>query len=238
MKTTIHKADSRGLADHGWLLSRHSFSFADYYDRERMNFGLLRVINDDIVKPAMGFGTHPHENMEIVSIPLKGTLRHQDSMGNRHIISAGEVQIMSAGSGLTHSEYNDSDTEDVNFLQIWVFPEQKNIEPRYGQKRFDPAARRNHFQLLVSPDGAEKSIVINQQTWFSMIQIAAGATVSYPLHDPAHGLYLFIIEGEAVAAGTTLGQRDGLGISEAARVEISTDKGAEVLAIEVPIGYE
>ena len=162
MATIYHKADSRGHADHGWLLSRHTFSFADYYNPERINFGLLRVLNDDIVKPSMGFGTHPHDNMEIISIPLNGSLRHQDSMGNRHVITAGEVQVMSAGTGVTHSEYNNSDTEEVNFLQIWVFPRKRNLTPRYGQKRFKKQDRRNDFQLIVSPEQDSEAILINQ----------------------------------------------------------------------------
>ena len=173
---TYHKNESRGLADHDWLISRHTFSFAGYYNPERMNFGLLRVLNDDIVKPSMGFGTHPHENMEIISIPLSGALRHQDSMGNKHIISTGEVQIMSAGSGLTHSEYNNSSSDDVNFLQIWVLPKEKDITPRYGQKLFDVSGRQNRFQRVVTPQASEETIWINQDAWFSLADIVCWKT--------------------------------------------------------------
>jgi len=230
-----HQADSRGLADHGWLLSRHTFSFASYHDPERVHFGLLRVINDDIVKPSQGFGTHPHENMEIVSIPLAGSLRHQDSMGNQHIMTAGEVQIMSAGSGLTHSEYNNSDTEDVNFLQIWVFPDRKNIAPRYGQQRFNRADRRNRFQTLVSPDKTSDAIWINQQAWFSMAAIEAGITLSYRKQRPESGVYLFVIEGEIAADGHQLAKRDGLGLTGPDDINIRATTATELLAIEVPL---
>ena len=234
-KSILHKADSRGLADHGWLVSRHTFSFADYYDPSRVNFGLLRVINDDIVKPSMGFGTHPHENMEIVSIPLTGSLRHQDSMGNKHVITAGEVQIMSAGRGLTHSEYNNSELEDVNFLQIWVFPEEKNITPRYGQKRFERVDRHNRFQTLVSPERNTEAIWINQQAWFSMADLDAGTTISYRSQGQDTGLYLFVIEGEIAAAGHDLGRRDGLGVTGRDEVQIQANRRAELLLIEVSL---
>ncbi len=179
MKSVYHQNDSRGLADHGWLKSRHTFSFAGYHNQERMNFGLLRVLNDDIVEPSMGFGTHPHENMEIVSIPLTGSLKHRDSTGNTHIISAGEVQIMSAGSGITHSEYNNSSSDDVNFLQIWVLPKEKDITPRYDQKILDAAKRKNRFQILVAPNVSEESVWINQDAWFSLADIEADQQVTY-----------------------------------------------------------
>lgn len=230
-----HQADSRGRADHGWLLSRHTFSFANYHDPERVRFGLLRVINDDIVKPSMGFGTHPHENMEIVSIPLTGSLRHQDSMGNRHIITAGEVQIMSAGSGLTHSEYNNSDSEEVNFLQIWVFPEEQDITPRYGQKRFEPADRRNRFQSLVAPERNTEAIWINQQAWFSMADLEAGAILTYVKRRPESGVYLFVIAGDLTANGHRLARRDGLGLTGPDDIELRAATTSEVLAIEVPL---
>jgi quercetin 2,3-dioxygenase len=231
----LHKADSRGLADHGWLLSRHTFSFANYHNPERMHFGLLRVINDDIVQPSRGFGTHPHENMEIVSIPLSGSLHHQDSMGNRHIITAGEVQVMSAGSGLTHSEYNNSDMDEVNFLQIWVFPEKRDITPRYGQKRFVPADRNNRFQTLVAPEQDTETIWINQQAWFSMSSLDAETVLTYRKHRPESGVYLFVIEGELTANGHRLAKRDGLGLTGPDVIELRAETSAEVLAIEVPL---
>jgi len=189
MQPMYHDNQSRGLADHGWLKSRHTFSFADYYNPERMNFGILRVLNDDIVTPSMGFGTHPHENMEIISIPLSGSLRHQDSMGNKHIISTGEVQIMSAGSGITHSEYNNSPSGDVNFLQIWVLPKERDITPRYDQKVFDEGNRKNRFQLLVSPENSDKTVLINQDAWFSLADIEAEKQVTYEKNNKKNGVY-------------------------------------------------
>ena len=235
MTAILHKADSRGLADQGWLVSQHTFSFANYYNLERMNFGLLRVINDDIVKPSMGFGTHPHENMEIVSIPLSGSLRHQDSMGNKHIITAGEVQIMSAGSGLTHSEYNNSPEEDVNFLQIWVFPKEKNITPRYGQQLFDRAERHNRFQTLVSPEKDSEAIWINQDAWFSMVDLDEGTAVNYNRQRPENGLYFFVVTGQVEIAGHELSRRDGLGLRIDDQVQIKALNQAEVLCIDVPL---
>ncbi|WP_163339872.1 pirin family protein [Desulfopila sp. IMCC35008] len=235
MNPILHKNTSRGLADHGWLVSRHTFSFANYYDPQRTNFGLLRVINDDIVKPTMGFGTHPHENMEIVSIPLSGSLRHQDSMGNKHIIAAGEVQIMSAGSGLTHSEYNNSDQEDVNFLQIWVFPKKKDIEPRYGQLRFESVDRINRFQTLVSPIRSDNTIWINQDAWFAMADIQAGKEIRYEKQMKGNGVYLFLIEGDVAVNDFFLKRRDGLGIEKGDTIKVLAETDAQLLVIEVPM---
>lgn len=235
MDEILHKNRSRGLADHGWLISRHTFSFANYHDPLRMNYGLLRVVNDDIVKPSMGFGTHPHENMEIVSIPLAGSLRHEDSMGNKHLISAGEVQIMSAGSGLTHSEYNNSDQEDVNFLQIWVYPKKKNIQPRYGQLRFDAADRKNRFQTLVSPEESDKTIWINQNAWFSMADLEAGKRTHYAKQLKENGVYFFVIEGKVEINGNLLEQRDGLGLEQFDGFQVQAETNVQLLAIEVPM---
>ena len=235
MKEILHRNKSRGLADHGWLLSRHTFSFADYHNPERMNFGLLRVVNDDIVKPSMGFGTHPHENMEIVSIPLAGSLRHQDSMGNKHVIKAGEVQIMSAGSGLTHSEYNNSDVDDVNFLQIWVFPKERDIEPRYGQLFFDRNDRQNRFQVLVSPEASEEEIWINQDAWFSMADLEADKELTYQKHHINSGVYFFVIEGSLEIDGNAINRRDGLGLVQGENFSISAESGAQLLVIEMPM---
>ena len=235
MKPTYHENESRGLADHGWLKSRHTFSFSSYHNPERMNFGLLRVINDDIVKPSMGFGTHPHENMEIISIPLSGSLRHQDSMGNKHIISTGEVQIMSAGSGITHSEYNNSSSEDVKFLQIWVLPKEKDINPRYDQKIFDVVNRRNRFQLLVAPEISEEAVWINQDAWFSLADIEAEQQVNYEKNNTKNGVYFFVIEGNANIDGNDVKQRDGLGIIDGETYPIVTQSKTQLLAIEVPL---
>ncbi len=235
MKSVYHQNESRGLADHGWLKSRHTFSFAAYHNQERMSFGLLRVLNDDIVKASMGFGTHPHDNMEIISIPLSGSLRHQDSMGNTHIISAGEVQIMSAGSGITHSEYNNSSSDDVNFLQIWVLPKEKDITPRYDQKILDAAKRKNRFQILVAPNVSEESVWINQDAWFSLADIEAEQEVNYEKNNSNNGVYFFVIEGDANIAGHDVKQRDGLGIIDGETYPVFAQTKTQLLAIEVPL---
>ena len=218
MKTVLHDAETRGRAEHGWLRSRHTFSFADYYDPERMGFGALRVINDDIVAPAAGFGTHAHDNMEIISIPLSGSLRHEDSMGNIHVIRQREVQIMSAGTGISHSEYNASDSEPVNFLQIWVTPKQRDIEPRYDQQEFPAENREDHFQLVVAPDSEDGALWINQESWFLLGNFSAGQRERYRLHRDENGVYVFVLEGRAEVAGERLGRRDGLGITESAEI--------------------
>ena len=233
MTKILHKADSRGLADHGWLLSRHTFSFANYHNPERMGFGLLRVINDDIVQPGVGFDAHPHQNMEIISIPLAGALRHQDSMGDKQVISAGDVQVMSAGSGLVHSEYNDSSSEEVNFLQIWIKPKEKDIPPRYGQQRFHRSERRNRFQILASPEKDSAALWINQDAWLSMASLEAGASLSYSPHQPGTGQYFFVISGQLTIAGQALEPRDGLGLVAEGDVPIDATGAAEVLCIEV-----
>lgn len=235
MGQVLHKADSRGLAEHGWLLSRHTFSFADYHDPQRMGFGLLRVLNDDIVKPAMGFGTHPHENMEIISIPLSGSLRHRDSMGNIHVVTGGEVQVLSAGSGITHSEYNNSEHEDVNFLQIWIYPKEQNISPCYGQQCFDPQGRKNRFQVLVSPAADAGSIRINQDAWISLACFDVGVELNYRKQQATNGVYFFLISGAVIIAGQQLVARDGLGISAGDESIVKASESAELLAIEVPM---
>lgn len=235
MKPVYHENQSRGLADHGWLKSRHTFSFANYHNPERMNFGLLRVLNDDIVEPSMGFGTHPHENMEIISIPLKGSLRHQDSMGNKHIISTGEVQIMSAGSGITHSEYNNSSSEDVNFLQIWVLPKERDITPRYDQKVFDEGNRKNRFQVLVSPENSEESVLINQDAWLSLADIEAEKQVAYEKNDKKNGVYFFVLEGNVKIEGHDIKKRDGLGLIAGETYPVFAQTKTQLLAIEVPL---
>ncbi|MEJ2470968.1 MAG: pirin family protein [Desulfuromonadales bacterium] len=235
MNHVLHTNESRGLADHGWLLSRHTFSFANYHDPERMNFGLLRVLNDDIVDPSMGFGTHPHENMEIISIPLAGALRHQDSMGNQGVIKTGEIQVMSAGRGVTHSEYNDSDQEELHFLQIWVFPKERNIEPHYQQRRFDRSDRQNRFQVLISPEASDEGLSINQEAWFSMADLEADKELIYRKHHSSHGVYFFVIEGRVDIEGHSLERRDGLGMESGERFTVTAKSNAQLLAIEVPM---
>jgi len=237
MKQVLHKADTRGQADHGWLQSRHTFSFAGYHDPERMGFGLLRVVNDDIVQPSMGFGTHPHENMEIVSIPISGELRHQDSMGNTQHIRAGEVQIMSAGTGITHSEYNASDSEPVAFLQIWVIPKFQNIEPRYGQQLFACDDRKNNFQALVSPDkdNNDDAIWINQDAWFSQGDFDSNQTGSYTIKREGNGAYFFVLEGAVTIADEQLQRRDGIGIEDATNIDFEVAEDCQLLVIDVPM---
>jgi redox-sensitive bicupin YhaK (pirin superfamily) len=235
MKTVLHRSDSRGRAEHGWLHSRHTFSFAEYYNPERMGFGALRVINDDVVAPGMGFGAHAHDNMEIISIPLNGLLRHEDSTGKTQMIRPGEVQIMSAGTGLTHSEYNASTTEQLNFLQIWVIPKQRDIEPRYQQQEFPIANLEDRLQAVAAPDSEGGAMWINQDAWISLGNFNAGRRDTYRLHAEVNGVYVFVIEGGAEVAGERLDRRDGLGITESRDVEIAITTSCRLLVIEVPL---
>jgi len=235
MNKVIHRADSRGIAEHSWLHSRHTFSFAGYYDPQRMGFGKLRVINDDVVDPGAGFGTHPHDNMEIISIPLSGGLRHEDSMGTQHVIKAGEIQVMSAGTGVTHSEYNNSDTDPVNFLQIWVLPKYTNIDPRYGQKTLVAKNRENRFDLVVSPEKDSDAVWINQDAWFSLGDFAAGQHGEYALHGPQYGAYVFVLDGEIRIADETLNKRDAIGLTELDKLTFIANESAQLLIIEVPM---
>jgi redox-sensitive bicupin YhaK (pirin superfamily) len=235
MKTTIHRADTRGYADHGWLKSRHTFSFAGYHNPERMRFGLLRVLNDDIVEPGGGFGTHPHDNMEIVSIPLSGSLAHKDSEGNEHVINTGDVQIMSAGSGLYHSEYNASAKNTVNFLQIWVYPKVRNIKPRYDQKTFDSADRKNKIQTVVSPQNNDGTLWINQDAYFSLADIEKAVKLNYEIMHKGNGLYIFVISGAIEISGEILNKRDAIGIEESNSIELKAVENSEILLIEVPL---
>ena len=231
MKKIVHRADTRGAANFGWLDSKHTFSFGRYFHPERVQFGALRVLNDDIVQPSKGFGTHPHDNMEIVSIPLFGTLAHKDSTGNEKTIETGEVQIMSAGKGLTHSEYNFSDNELVNFLQIWVLPKELNIEPRYDQKHFELG--ENQLINVVAPDN-ENALWINQDAWFSLGTFQDG-DFTYQMHDSGNGVYLFVIDGAIQAGGETLNKRDAIGISDVSSVDLRFTEQTKFLAIEVPM---
>lgn len=235
MKTIFHPASERGLADFGWLNSHHSFSFGHWHNPEKVHFGALRVLNDDIVQPGAGFGTHPHDNMEIVSIPLKGTLAHKDSTGTDGTIHTGDVQIMSAGSGITHSEFNASQTEPVNFLQIWVFPKKRNITPRYDQRAFDPKGRQNQWQVVVSPDEAEGGMWVNQDTRFALARLDAGRELDFTPKFEGSGVYLFVISGSVEAGGQQLLAKDAIGISETGSFAVHAKEAAEVLAIEVPM---
>ena len=234
MKKVIHKAATRGAANHGWLKSYHTFSFAGYQDSNRMNFGMLRVLNDDIVKPKMGFGKHPHRNMEIISIPISGELSHKDSMDNKRSIEVGEVQVMSAGTGLTHSEFNDSKTNEVHFLQLWIIPEVDNITPYYDQKKFGKAERKNQFQTVVSPKSklVEGSLPINQQAYILMIDLDKDFEIEYQLKNNA---YFFLIDGAVSIADENLEKRDAIGILETTKVSIKASKQSKLLVIDVPM---
>jgi len=235
MNTVLHRAATRGHAEHGWLNSWHTFSFAHYHDPERVHFGALRVLNDDTVAPGMGFGKHPHDNMEIVSIPLEGALKHRDSMGSEGVIRYGDIQVMTAGSGLYHSEMNGSHTEPVKFLQIWVFPKSRNVTPRYADKTFDLKEREGKWQLLVSPDGKESSMTVNQDAWFSVGKFKGGDKVRYDLKKKDSGLYAFLISGSAQLGDILLEQRDGIGISDTGSIELDVRSDAEILLMEVPL---
>ena len=235
MSKTIIRADERGHAAHGWLNARHTFSFAGYYNPERVHFGLLRVFNDDIVAPAMGFGMHPHDNMEIVTIPLKGQLEHKDSEGNHGVITEGEVQVMSAGSGIYHSEFNPSKENEVNLLQIWVFPKQRDIEPRYDQKKFDEEGRKNQFQVVASPETDNGSLWLNQNVYFNIGNFDAGQSVTYNKKLINNGLWIFVMEGEAEVNGEKLERRDSAGITDEEAIEIKANKDSKILIIDVPM---
>lgn len=234
MKKTIHKANTRGVANHGWLKSYHTFSFAGYQNPERMNFGMLRVLNDDLVQPKMGFGTHPHRNMEIISIPITGALSHKDSMGNKRAIEVNEVQVMSAGTGLTHSEFNDSKTLETNFLQLWIIPEQNEVTPYYNQKEFDATERKNKFQTVVSPKDKQVtgSLPIHQQGYISLIDLDEGFETEYELKN---GAYFFLIEGEVTIADELLEKRDAVGIENVKKVSVKAIKQSKLLVIDVPM---
>lgn len=237
MKTVFHSADTRGHADHGWLNANHSFSFASWYNPERVHFGALRVLNDDIVAPGMGFGKHPHDNMEIITIPMEGILRHQDSMGNTSEILPGEVQVMSAGTGIQHSEFNVDKANALKLFQIWVFPREKGVKPRYDQKKFNPEGRHNQWQQVVSPNPDDEGTWIHQDAWFHLADLDAGKTLDYTVRKPGNGMYIFVIEGETTVAGQTLGRRDAVGISDTDNVSISATKDSKVLLMEVPMEW-
>ena len=234
MQTIIHKAGTRGHADYGWLNTNYTFSFANYYDPARIRFGTLRVLNDDRIDAGTGFDRHPHDNMEIVTIPLAGMLEHKDSMGNTMLIKSGDVQIMSAGTGIFHSEYNPDPDHELRLLQIWVFPKLKNIDPRYDQKTYDPAGRKNQWQRVVSP--TEKDAVwINQDAWFSLIHLDKAKTSEYLLQKSESGVYVFMIEGSSHVSGVQLDRRDGGGFWETSSLSFSALEDSEILVMEIPM---
>ena len=235
MKKILHKSETRGDANHGWLHSKHTFSFANYYDPQRMNFGVLRVLNDDKVSGGMGFGMHPHQNMEIISIPLSGDLEHQDSMGNTTVIKEGDIQVMSAGTGVQHSEYNKNKDEEVRFLQIWVIPHTQNVEPRYDQITLKKEDRKNKLQQVLSPNKEDAGVWIHQDAWFNMVDLDADKAVTYDFNLASNGLYIFVLEGSVEVADEKLERRDGLGISDTQSITLKASEQASVLLMEVPL---
>ncbi|HCQ77022.1 MAG TPA: hypothetical protein DIV44_09460 [Leeuwenhoekiella sp.] len=235
MKKILHRSETRGDANHGWLHSKHTFSFANYYDPQRMNFGVLRVLNDDKVSGGMGFGMHPHQNMEIISIPLSGDLEHQDSMGNTTVIKEGDIQVMSAGTGVQHSEYNKNKDEEVRFLQIWVIPHTQNVEPRYDQITLKKEDRKNKLQQVLSPNKEDAGVWIHQDAWFNMVDLDADKAVTYDFNLASNGLYLFVLEGSVEVAGEKLERRDGLGIFDTQSITLKASEQASVLLMEVPL---
>jgi hypothetical protein len=234
MKAIVHKADSRGHANHGWLNSYHSFSFGNYHNPERVHFGALRVLNDDAVKAGMGFSKHPHDNMEIISIPLYGDLHHKDTTGRDEIIRQDDVQIMSAGSGIAHSETNANSDKDVKFLQIWILPKERNIEPRYEQKTFKPENRQNQMVTVVAPDDA-KAVWINQDAWLSLAELSKDQSTSYAIRKQGNGVYVFVLNGNITINGQSLETRDALGIWETGSFSIQANTAAQLLFIDVPM---
>ncbi len=235
MNKVIHKADTRGHANHGWLNSFHTFSFASYHNPERMNFGVLRVLNDDTVNPGMGFGTHPHENMEIISIPLEGDLEHKDSMGNSKVIREGDIQVMSAGTGVRHSEYNKNQDQLVKFLQIWVIPNERNVEPRYDQIKIGDITNTNEFSQILSPNKDDQGVWIHQDAWFQLGEFTKDKSTSYKLNNENNGVYAFVLEGEATIEGEVLSKRDGLGLWDTNEIKVEAKSGAKILLMEVPL---
>ncbi len=234
MKTVFHPANERGHANHGWLDSHHSFSFSSFYDPLKIHFGALRVLNDDVVKGGAGFGKHPHDNMEIVSIPTVGALAHQDTTGTSEVIATNDVQIMSAGIGLEHSEFNASKTDTVNFFQLWVFPKKRDIVPRYEQKTFNPEDRKNDFQVVVSPNGGT-ALTINQDAWISLVDLSEDFEKEYVLNMKSNGVYVFVVEGELEIAGKKLNRRDAIGIWETEKIIIQAKQDSKILLVEVPM---
>ena len=235
LNSVLHKAETRGDANHGWLHSRHTFSFADYYDPERVHFGVLRVLNDDTVEAGMGFGTHPHDNMEIISIPLEGDLEHKDSMGTVSVIKHCDVQVMSAGTGITHSEYNKNKDRRVKFLQIWVIPNKRNIKPRYDQITLNVADRHNKFQQILSPNPDDEGVWIYQNAWFHLGHFDKGFGADYEIKAKGNGVYVFVLSGNITINDQKLNSRDGFGIWDVERFSVKADSEAEFLLMEVPM---
>lgn len=234
MKTILHKSEDRGKANLGWLDSKFSFSFAQYFNPKKVNFGLLRVLNDDIIAPDRGFGTHPHDNMEIISIPIYGQLKHADNTGHESVISENEIQVMSAGTGIQHSEFNPSSTEDANFLQIWIFPNKRNVEPRYDQQNI-PSDIKNEFYQILSPNPDDDGVWIHQNAWMHLLDTTEDRTLNYRIKGKGNGVYVFMIKGEAKIGDEHLNLRDALGVSETEAFGLEVKANSRILTIEVPM---
>ncbi|WP_414000146.1 pirin family protein [Flavobacterium sp. W1B] len=235
--TVLHKADTRGHADHGWLNAYHSFSFASWYNPDRIQFGALRVLNDDTVAAGMGFGTHPHDNMEIITIPLEGDLAHKDSMGNTEVIKNGDVQVMSAGTGIQHSEFNPNADQRTKLLQIWVFPNKRNVQPRYQQITLNPEERKNKLQQILSPNADDAGVWIYQDAWFHLGKFDKGVATTYDLKKAGNGVYAFVLSGKLTINGQELETRDGFGIWDISTLDIKADSDTEFLLMEIPMHY-
>jgi redox-sensitive bicupin YhaK (pirin superfamily) len=233
--TVLHKANTRGHADHGWLNAYHSFSFASWYNPDRVQFGMLRVLNDDTVAAGMGFGTHPHDNMEIITIPLEGDLAHKDSMGNAATIKTGDVQVMSAGTGIQHSEFNPNADQHTKLFQIWVFPKYRNVTPRYQQITLDVAEQKNNFAQILSPNADDAGVWIYQDAWFYLADFDKGFSKNYSINKEGNGMYVFVISGRITVDGEELETRDGLGIWDFTNLEISAMSDAKFLVMEIPM---
>ena len=237
MKTIEHTSNTRGHADHGWLNSYHSFSFGNYHNPERMNFGALRVLNDDTVAAGRGFGTHPHRNMEIISIPLEGDLQHMDDMGNSTVIKSGDIQVMSAGTGISHSEYNKNKDQEVKFLQIWIIPNEEEVTPRYDQISIADIATKNSLYQVLSPNADDAGVWIHQNAWFHLGDYESGKTDSYDLKQKQNGVYIFVLDGEIEIANQKLNERDGFGIWETDTFDFKINRKSKILLMEVPMTF-
>jgi redox-sensitive bicupin YhaK (pirin superfamily) len=234
-KTVIHKATTRGHADHGWLNAYHSFSFAGYHNPERMHYGVLRVLNDDTVAGGMGFGKHPHDNMEIITIVFEGELKHQDSIGNSAVIKAGDIQVMSAGTGIQHSEINNLHDVPVRLLQIWLFPTKQNVTPRYQQISLNKSDRKNKLQQVLSPNEHDEGVWIYQNAWFYLSELEGGNEVKHSIKLPSNGVYIFVLFGKITVNGETLERRDAVGISDTDLVTIKAEENSEFLVMDLPM---
>ncbi|WP_432714853.1 pirin family protein [Pedobacter sp.] len=234
-QSILHKAGTRGRADHGWLKSYHTFSFANYFNPERVQFGALRVLNDDQVAAGMGFGEHPHKDMEIVSIALEGALQHEDSMGNVAVIKPGEIQVMSAGTGISHKEYNKDKDQLVKFLQIWILPNQKNVEPRYDQINIERPEKVNQLVQILSPDPSDEGVWIHQDAWFHLGKFDQDTELAYQVKMPGNGVYFFVLKGNVTVNEQPLEDRDGYGVWDTESIAIKATAGTELLLMEVPM---